>query len=384
MNTLKAEISSKKRILVFPFNLMSHYLRCIVLINKYYSKDEYEVLFLDSPQFNSYIHRHDYNTFKAEQFDARKVMECAAKFDFSWLNEQDIERVFLSQANAIEKYKPYLVIGDTAPALKMAAEINGVEYIALMNGYMTKYYAYTRKLSITHKAYKYSQKVPEKYFDKITEFAENLSFGVVHKPFRKLRKKYGLKKFKSYLDEMEADKNLVCDLPELFPQKELPAHYALIPSLFYNDQSSEEALIKQIPTNKPLICICMGSTGDWESLRFLNDPYYSRYTILTAADTNRVLHADHIIARDFVNLNQVLDKAKLLICHGGNGTIYYGLLKGLYMFCISSHFEQEWNIHALQRIGYGISANEFKAQDWPGKIEEAIHYTLKPFFTNTF
>jgi hypothetical protein len=39
------------------------------------------------------------------------------------------------------------------------------------------------------------------------------------------------------------------------------------------------------------------------------------------------------------------------------------------MLCLTSHFEQEWNVQALERKGYGVSANEFNATDWKKNIE---------------
>jgi UDP:flavonoid glycosyltransferase YjiC (YdhE family) len=370
----------KKRILFFPFDLLSHYLRCIVLANEHYDREAYEILFLSSHSYNDHVSRHGYQTFSCAQFDAERVMQCAEKFDFSWLNEPDIERVLLSQVKVIQSLAPVMVIGDVAPSLKMAAELTGVEYIVLMNGYMSAYYACTRKLSRTHGAYKFSKMIPEKYFDQITSVAERISFVTVHKPFRMLRKKYGLKKVTNYISEMEGDKNLLCDLPELFPQKNLPDHYRIVRPLIYKPIQKEEDWLSNIQRTRPVICICMGSTGNWQRLEFLNDPYFSKYTIITAGDQKKIFSAPHIISRSFVNLEEVLKICDLMICHGGNGTIYYGLMNGIYMLCLTSHFEQEWNVHALEYIGFGESANDFSYEDWKNKIEESLIIKLQPFF----
>ena len=373
-------MQSDKRILIFPFGLLSHYLRCIVFVEKAYDKNKYEILFLGNPAYNKYIEEKGYKTFECEQFDSQKVMECSEKFDFSWLNQPDIERVMLSQISVIRELKPAIVIGDTAPSLKMAAEITGVEYHALMNGYMSKYYALTRKLSRTHKAYEYSKKVPEKYFNRIVDFAEAISFRLVHRPFKILRRKYKLKKVCEYLSEMEGDKNILCDLPELFPQESLPSNYTFAGPLMYNSSQKEGEWLAKMDISKPVICVCMGSSGDWKKLDFLKSNYYSSFTIITGGDTNKILSAPHIIARDFLDLDEVLKVSKLMICHGGNGTIYHGLLNGVFMLCLTSHFEQEWNVDALERIGYGISANDFSADDWKKWITVSIQDKPDPFF----
>ncbi|MBI2722360.1 MAG: hypothetical protein HYX39_09315 [Bacteroidetes bacterium] len=368
----------KKRILVFPFNLLSHYLRCIVLVNNQFNKDEYEILFLSSATYNHYLTEHGYGIFECEQFDAQKVMACSEKFDFSWLNKMDLERVLSSQISTISQLKPDIVIGDVAPTLKMAAEVTKVKYIALTNGYMTKHYAYARKLSRTHPAYKYSKKIPERYFSILTNFAESISFKIVHQPFKKLRKKYGLRRIDNYLLEMEGDENLICDDPKLFPQKNISSGYKLIGPLLYKVNKNEGTWLQDLPQKKPIIFICMGSTGNWKGLNFLNNTFYSQYTIITAGDAKKELSANHIISRSFVNIEDVLNVSDLMICHGGNGTIYHGIIKGIYMLCLTSHFEQEWNVHALERFDYGCSANDFNKTDWDKMIRKKLNIKLKP------
>jgi UDP:flavonoid glycosyltransferase YjiC (YdhE family) len=364
-----------KTILFFPFDLLSHYLRCLVLADTY-DKKTTKIFFLSSLKYNHFIKDHGYETFDSEQFNAAHVMQCSEKFDFSWLNEYDLEKIVLSQILVIKQLKPDLVIGDTAPTLKMAAEFTNTMYLALMNGYMTKYYASTRQVPKVHKAYKFLRELPGPVSDKITDFAEKITFKKIHKPFKILRKKYGLKPVVDYISEVEGDKNLICDLPSLFPQRTLPLNYSFSGPLIYQYNKDEIGWMDNIGLIKPVICVSMGSSGDWSKLSFLNDPYYAKYTVITAGDNDTVLFANHVISKKFVNLTQVLKKACLLICHGGNGTIYSGITSGVFMLCLSSHFEQDWNLYAVQKYGYGKSANKFTESVWRREIDFAINAYL--------
>ncbi len=369
----------KIRVLIFPFHLLSHYLRCLEFAKKFLPNDKYEVHFLHSEIYEKHILQNNYQTFSCEQFDADFALRCSTKFNFSWLNITDIEKVFLSQIQIINKLKPDIVIGDVAPTLKMAAEFTNVEYTALVNGYMTKYYALTRKLSRTHFAYRLSKIVPSKYFDKITRIAEKISFKIVHLPFKKIRKKYALKGVSNYLSEMEGDQNFICDDALLFPQRSLPDNYFNIEPLIYKSTISESSWLDEIGVSKPIIFVSMGSSGNWSELKFLNDECYSRYTIITAGDSSNILNASHIISKSFVNLEDVLERADLMICHGGNGTIYLGLTKGVYMLCYTNHFEQEWNVQALENKGYGRSLNDVKIIDREEVISASLKIKLQPY-----
>ncbi len=330
---------------------MSHYLRCVVLAQNY---KEYDILFAYSEKYDVFVRKAGFGSFKVDTFNAEEVMNCARKFDFAWLNLNDIERVFLSQKQVIKDYKPDMVIGDTCPTLKMAAEILGVKYVSLMNGYMTKFYDGVRQVSRTHYSYKYVSELPPKIGDSITVFAERMAFKKIHKPFRNLRKKYGLKNIHDYLSELEGDENLICDDKFLFPQKKLPDSYKIIGPLYYSSNNTEEELISSLDDKKPTICVCLGSSGNLSALAFLSEARYSFVNIIVAGDSERFINGAHVYHKEFINLDKLLPKCDLLICHGGNGTIYEALRHKIYMLCLTSHFEQEWNVKRLEQLNLGI------------------------------
>ena len=142
----------KKILLFFPFNLLSHYLRCLVLADTY-NKSDYSIYFISSAAYDHFVHQHGYQTFNCLQFDAPYVMQCSEKFDFSWLHQPMLEEIMLAQVTVIKALKADMVIGDMAPTLKMAASLTGVVHISLLNGYMTRYYAEKRPISKRHKAH---------------------------------------------------------------------------------------------------------------------------------------------------------------------------------------------------------------------------------------
>jgi len=357
----------KKTLLFYPFNLLSHYLRCLVLADTY-DADEYQIYFISSDEYNEYVLKHGYEVFSGKQLNASEVMRCSRRFDFSWLNRADLEEVMLDQVRVIRELDADLVIGDMAPSLKMAAEITGTHHISLLNGYMTKYYRFTRNISRSHKAYIFLKNIPKPVEEYFTRLGEKITFNRIQRAFNTIRKKYGLPKVSDYLTEIEGNETFICDSTTLFPLKPLPSSYKVIGPLIYNVAPMDENQLMEAIAGRPVICICMGSTGDWDSLRFLNDPYYAKYAIVATGDKNQALSAPHIVSFAFVNLDQVLKKCKLMICHGGNGTIYVGIKNQVFMLCLPSHFEQEWNISALEKIGIGKSAVDFSEETWKNEI----------------
>lgn len=347
--------SGKPLVLVFPFDLMAHYLRCIAFAEKFAA--HYDFRFADATGYKDLVQNAGFATFPCAGFDAGKVMLCARQFDFSWLDYHDIKRVFQAQVGAIRKYKPAMVMGDVSPTLKMASEYTGVGYAAITNGYMTPYYARTRRLPASHPAHKFLEKLPQSIADKTTQFAEAIAFRAVHVPFKKIRKEFRLRPVRGYLQEMEADLNIVCDLPDLFPQKKLPDNYVISGPLLHNADKPETELLNALDPQKQTILVCMGSSGDWKRLACLASSQFSDLNIVTAGDSEGTIKAAHVFGRPFLDLDAVLPKCSALVCHGGNGTLYHGLKHGISMLCATSHFEQEWNVVRLEELGYAQRLN---------------------------
>ena len=335
---------------------MAHYLRCLSLADTF--RDRFRIQFLHSKKYHRFIEEAGYEVFHCEALDGDQVMSAMRKFDFSWLEEGALTNVFLSQVDRIHELGPVAVLGDTMPTLKMAAEIAGIPYVSLMNGYTSKYYASGRSMPREHPMYKMVSLLPENFGRLLISAGEQKFFREMHRPFRSIRNRFGLSQFRSYFSEIEGDINLLCDLPELFPQQQLPANYHFIDPLFYSAGNAIPPVLGDLDPDKKTIFISMGSTGDWSKLAMLNDERFSRFNVITACDAEKILHAPHVFSLGFTDIDTCLIHADLVICHGGNGTIYQALRRGLPLLCRTSHCEQEWNVQMLTREGLGAGIDD--------------------------
>lgn len=353
--------TNKPLLLLFPFEQLAHYLRCLTLAR--HLAPYFEIRVVHSHRYAAFVERERFETFECPGLNTHAVLDCVKRFDFTWLNEHDLERTLQHQITAIEKAQPAVVLGDTLPTLKMAAEKTGVPYVALMNGYMSRYYAGTRSMSWRFPLYPYFKFFPKAVLDYFTKTGEQLAFQKIHQPFQRLRKRYGLLKKYSYAVEMEGDLNLLCDLPALFPQRPLPSNYRLISPLIYESNVAADGILKKLDATKKTLFVSMGSTGDWQQAAFLNDPYFRQYNIITAGDSTGVVQGVHVIATAFASAQDLFPKVDLVLCHGGNGTIYQALQHGIPVLCKTAHFEQEWNVQAVQKNNLGASLDAMHRND---------------------
>lgn len=338
------------KILVFPFDLLSHYTRCVQWIRA--AEGEHQVVFADG-NYSWYALQNGFTCFPYQGFDAQQAIRQAKEFRFNWLHENQLESVFKQTVQAINEYHPDLILGDAHPILKMACAYTKTPYVSILNAYMSKHYAHVRRLPRIHPAYRFSEKTPDTLFDFITKHAERFAFQRVHKAFRSLRKKYRLPDLHHFLEEYEGDYTFIADLPSVFPLNSMPSHYRSIRPLFVEDTTCtyDFSLVQQIGRKK--ILISLGSTGNTDILKHLGSPLLSDYVFIVTGVSSAQTHTENVFYFPFVPNMSVLPLCDAMICHGGNGSIYQALFSGKYILAQTALFEQDYNMQAIERLGLG-------------------------------
>ena len=382
-------------ILVFPFDFLSHYLRCLeickLLSATYHIKIQY------SETYGLFVKEAGFDTFNCPHLNATEVLDRTQQMDFSWLNFPDLEHIYTHQVKAIVEHKPVLVFGDTAHTLKMAAETCHTPYVALLNGYLTQYYAVHKSLPSNHYSQKYSKKVPTPVFNFIADIAETISYRKIHKPFSLIRSKNKLTAKRSFLQELEGDFTFICDIPELFPQKNLPSNFMFIGALFYKSSKQEIELEKIVKNGKKNILVSIGSSGNPYVLKLLFNQIFSNYNIIVSYKNPIKSDFEFITCKEFINNCAILEYIDILICHGGNGTVYQGLSFGIPLLCATAIFEQEWNVQRIVALKLGENISQLTdsfellrvIKKWEGKknsmpfkeMEERINSMQQHLYT---
>lgn len=338
-------------LMVFPMDLASHYLRSITLCRKL--EQSFRIEIADSEEYRQFVKEARLETFRVARFERDLVKESAAGFDFSWLNERNLRQIYSSQVETIKERQPHAVLGDTSFTLKMAAEKAGVRFVSLVNSYMTKYYGLWRGVPRAHPGYKFSKTLPSNLFEIIAREMEYRALHGVHEPFRSMRRSERLSPTEYLLDELEGDLNLVCDLPDLFPLRGAPPSYRCVGPLFHAGGGDEPELLSFLEGPAKNILVTTGSSGEWKHFSFLEDERFGKYRFVLTGNGGGVISPPNSISKPFVNNDTIMSKIDLVICHGGNGTIYQALSHGIPVLCIPANFECEWNSYRIQASGLG-------------------------------
>jgi UDP:flavonoid glycosyltransferase YjiC (YdhE family) len=121
----------------------------------------------------------------------------------------------------------------------------------------------------------------------------------------------------------------------------------------------------------------MGSTGYArffeQAIEIFGDSEY-QCIMTTAGMTIPENVPDNFYIIDYAPGSKIMEKSDLVVCQGGNGTIYQAMSKGVPIIGIPTMHDQEWNLDRVESLGIGIHLSELNFR--PAHLEEAVRKIL--------
>ncbi len=337
------------KILVIPYNLLAHYLRCIELVNNI--DLPVEIVFLKSGKYDNFVEQNNYKLTHKALNSYSTAIDKSESFDFSWINYKSVSDTVNSLIDIIKSENPDYIIGDTFLGLRIASEYCNTPLISILNAYLTHSYKGHRPVPHNHRANLFKPGVPKLAWHRIVKSVEKQTLRNVHRPFRQIRKELHLNEYKDLFDEFAGTYNLLCDDPEIFPSVNLPAKTDYCGPLLFKCMSSNPKLLEFLENkrDKKNILITMGSTGKTPSVGNLKDKFWNNYNIVVTGSQSDE-QKDNIYYTNFINYDEVANHLNLIICHGGNGTFYQAINHNIPVIAIPRIFEQEWNAYRFKEL----------------------------------
>lgn len=156
------------------------------------------------------------------------------------------------------------------------------------------------------------------------------------------------------MDELTGNFNFICDHTHLFPLKSpFPKTYHIIGPLFFDFNSRFATAIKNEKRDGKTIIVSLGSSGNPQSLEVFKNPLFSEFNFIVAGIENSYRQRQNFSYYPHLNFSKIMPQADLLVCHGGNGSIYQALACGVPVLCFPEDFEQFWNAERVVACGAG-------------------------------
>ena len=251
--------------------------------------------------------------------------------------------------------RPDLVIGDFRLSLSVSASQYGVPYAAITNAYWSdfsvmKHYP-VPELPITRIL---GAALAGAIFHRIQPWV----FAYHARPLNEVRRDYGMAPLENLLQTYtNGDHILYADIPELFPTVTLPENHHYIGPIFWVPEIDLPDWWSELDDQKPIVYVNLGSSGPVHVLPILLRALAGMPLTVALATAGRwttgALPAN-VWSTDFLPGDQVVNRAKLVICNGGSPTVYQALRGGVPVLGIASNMDQHLMMQAVVREGAGI------------------------------
>ncbi len=270
--------------------------------------------------------------------------------------DEQISEYINAELALYKQLQPDLAIVDNRPTAAISAEIAGIKTVSILNVHMSQHKEIP--FNSIGNVLRLGAHAPLKYLDRMENIVEGIFIDkFVMKDIGKVRRRFGLKKRHGFANE-EGDLNLFPDLPEFSPVLKLPdnAHY-VGPITWRNNLPAPDAL-KHFDEHKKCIYFTIGSQGLEELIENVQ--------VLASEDTPIIIATGdvggeqafslpaNVFLEKFVNTDTVLPRCSLVVCHGGNGTIYQALSYGVPIVGVAMHEEQYYGLKRINNLGLGI------------------------------
>lgn len=269
----------------------------------------------------------------------------------------------------LELYKtlnPDLLLIDNRLTAATSGEIAGIRQANIINVHISSYrgipfYSLRNML----------KSMPEWFLngaDKLEIKAEALLYDkMVVADMNKLRRHFNLPKKYGFSAE-EGELILFPDIPQFSPVSRLSENTHFIGPLTWHNQLPAPSCLEKLDPSKKTIYFTIGSEGFDELLDEM-DMFAGFDVQVIFAMGKKIKGSDislpnNVFLEEFVNTDILFPHCDLVVCHGGNGTIYQALSFGLPIVGIATHEEQLFGLNRVNQLelGRGFSSKQIKSK----------------------
>lgn len=265
-----------------------------------------------------------------------------------------LERCLAADLRVIEQVEPDLIVGDLRWSLAVSAPLAGVPHVALANAYWSPHAVRAGFPVPDHPIVRVlGLPVAERYFPRAMPWV----FAHFAAPLNAMRRKHGLAEIGSLPEIVTyGDHTLFADVPELVPMATLPPGQCYLgPVVWSAPGSVPESWGRD--ERRAAVYVTLGSSGKASCLPLVLQALEHRpVDVLVATADRAALGAGRasVHAAPFVPGSEAARRARVVVCNGGSGTSYQGLLEGTPVVGLPHNLDQYLSMDAVESFGAGI------------------------------
>ena len=334
----------------------------------------YEVLFAGEGVYMKLPKEEGFQVLPIKTLPPERMLSVSRRSRVNWYNYNLIKTLVGAELILFDQLKPDLVLSDYRLSLSTSCELANIPLAAILNASWTNYSS-VRIKAPEHLIY-------SKIFGRrlVTIFAPTIKKLILTfdaRPIKKFRLEKGLSPRKNVFDFWRGDFNIITDIPEYGPTKNLPGNYHYIGPIVWEPEIELPDWLEKLDPNKTTLYFTMGSTGNPHIFEqaieiFGNTEYQCVMTTAGLIELSNI--PENFFVVNYAPGSKIMEKCDMVICQGGNGTIYQALQNGVPIIGIPTMHDQEFNLDQVEKLGVGIKLSELKFK--PKNLTTAVKLIL--------
>jgi len=302
------------------------------------------------------------------------VLRCSRRGRVDWWDLAEIERMVEDELRVFSEVRPDLVLGDFRLTLGSSCERFGVPYAAILNASWTNYFDAPLRapehLGVT-------RLLGRPLTTRLLPVVKAAILWLDARPFRRYRKRTGLAPRSNIWDVWRGDLNLMVDTPDYAPTRDLPPSFRYVGPIVWEPDLPPPEWLGALDPERPVLYFTMGSTGHARFFELAVELFggtESQVVMTTAGMVDLGEVPDNVFVAEYAPGSAIMEVADVVICQGGNGTIYQALAHGVPIVGIPTMHDQEFNLDRVEALEAGIQLSElrFRPEDLVAAVERLL------------
>lgn len=359
---------SHKRILFFAEAVtLAHIARCVALADELHNTGNYTIALAADNRYDEILGEIPYQRIPlhsvSNEYFLKKLTKGTPLYNVKTLCSYVKEDI-----KVIEAFKPDFIFGDFRLSLAISSRIKKIPYATITNAYWSPFANIAYPIPEIPLTKIFGVAIAQKLFDLV----KPVIFKIHALAFNQTCKKFGQPPLRYDMRETytHADYTLYADIESLIPMKPLPGNHLFIGPILWSAKVSLPDWWETLPTDKPIVFVTLGSSGDSELLPMIIDTFGRMPVTMICVTAKKKLVSQaypNVFIAEFLPAKEAVKKADVIICNGGSPMVYQSLIENKSVIGIPSNLDQYLMMSLLTAANKGQLIRAGKAD------AEAVH-----------